>query len=490
MENNTQLDMLICIIPKINPDAPTVGPAVLKSHLLSAGFSCEVMDLNVQLFNEFKKHGDEKYFFEKDKVFKANIDDGETQFDQLYEKYEYVFLEWIKQFIEKNPKFLGMSLLSSYSRAVALNLSILIRKHLPNTKIVWGGAEVSERTARYKDNGWIDHYIAGDGEFTIIELLKGNMNMPGIDGPPVQVEDLNMVEIPNYDDIDWSVYHKLKFDRPVYITGSRGCVKRCTFCNVYEIWPQYKFRSGEHIAKEIITVKEKYDRGTFRFTDSLINGSMKAFRNLLTELSEYRREVNSDFKWVSQWIIRPKNQSPESDYKLMKDAGCEELEIGLESFSQDVRFHLGKKFTNEDMWHCLDMLQQYEIPCTLMMIVGYPTETEEDHQHTLDTVQKLFDLGYATRRTSTDVPLIWFSFSNTLMLDPTQPLWNLVKDELKNYKSELEWDYRDNTLEVRLKRFKEVNELIKNLSGRESTWMFKKSLEKHITATGDTDGIN
>ena len=50
-----QLDIIICVIPKIMPDAPTVGPAVLKAHLQDAGFTCEVIDLNVKLYNEFLK---------------------------------------------------------------------------------------------------------------------------------------------------------------------------------------------------------------------------------------------------------------------------------------------------------------------------------------------------------------------------------------------------------------------------------------------------
>ena len=33
------IDIAICILPKIQPESPTVGPAVLKSHCEAAGFS-------------------------------------------------------------------------------------------------------------------------------------------------------------------------------------------------------------------------------------------------------------------------------------------------------------------------------------------------------------------------------------------------------------------------------------------------------------------
>ena len=60
---------------------------------------------------------------------------------------------------------------------------------------------------------------------------------------------------------------------------------------------------------------------------------MKAFKTLLEGLSEYRKTHNDDFTWVSQWIIRSKRQFPEEWYRMMKEAGCEEVEIGKMVFS-------------------------------------------------------------------------------------------------------------------------------------------------------------
>jgi radical SAM superfamily enzyme YgiQ (UPF0313 family) len=469
------IDMLICIIPKINPDAPTVGPAVLKATLQKAGYSCTVLDLNIDMFREFEKHGDKEYFFENDRVFKQDIDDNDFFRNDLLLKYEYVIDRWMEEFKNINPKYIGMSMLSSYSRAIATTLCLRLRQEMPDTKIVWGGAEVTGRTKRYLDKGMIDYYVWGDGEQAILDLMAGNFTAPGINGSSTQLFSLDNVEIPNYDDINWSRYYKLKFHKPVYVTGSRGCVKRCTFCNVYEIWPKYTYRSGESIAKEIFAVREKYDRQTFRFTDSLINGSMKAFKTLLEGLSEYRTEHNDNFKWVSQWIIRSKKQFPEDWYRMMKEAGCEEVEIGMESFVQKIRYDMKKKFTDEDMWFCLEMLQKYKIPSTLMMIIGWPTETEEDHEETLDTVRKIYDLGWASSKAEDGkTPLIWFSFANTLMLDDTQPVWQEIKDDLDYYNDEIDWSYKGNDLATRNRRFKEVNDLITELTGQSKSWMLQK----------------
>ena len=475
------LDILIAIVPKINPDAPTVGPALLKSHLMDAGFTCDVVDFNVKLFTELKKKGKENYYFKDDYVFvtRTEFPKVHPDFITLANEFEYVFLDWINYIKEKNPKFLGLSLLSYFSVSVAIKIGELMREHLPHIKIIWGGGGIEYGVGIFKEMNLLDHYISGDGEQSIVEFLKGNLSFSGIDSTePNQVPDLNSILLPNYDDINWDEYHSVNmWDKNViYITGSRGCVKRCNYCNVYKIWPDYLFRSGKSIVREIIFVNEKYNRCTIKFTDSLINGSMKAFNELLTELIEYQKTKNdySDnrLRWTSQWIIRAKSLIPENDikhYALIKESGCVGLEIGLESFSQHVRFHMGKKITDVDVWWCLELLNKFEITHGLLMIVGYPTETEEDHQHTLRCVKKIFDLGWDK--------YTLFSFGNTLMLDRSQTLFKQVEDGLEYYHSDIDWKYKDNDLSTRIRRITEVNNLIKKLKNKEDLdWLTEKAL--------------
>ena len=478
------IDLLICVIPKINPDAPTVGPAVLKSHCEAAGFSCEVVDFNIKLYNELKSKNKDNLYFKDDSLFAIEHDapDLTPDFEIFYNEFEYVFLDWIKFIKEKNPRVIGLSLLTIFSLSVATRLGELIRIHLPNLKILWGGAAVEWGIHVFKERNLLDDYIYGDGELSVVEYLKGNMNYKGINSLDVnQVNNLNEIMLPNYDDINWDEYYDMDEDLPVYITGSRGCVKRCTFCNVYEVWPDFRYRSGKNIAKEIISLKERYNRYTFRFTDSLINGSMKAFRELMTELIEYRNtdDNNDSFGWSSQWIIRSKGQSPESDYANMKKSGCVKLEIGLESFSQHVRYDMGKKFTDVDLWWCLEQLNKYKIPHILLMITGYPTETEKDHQITLQSVKKIFEMNW--RHTH-------FSFGNTLMLSKAQPLYKLIKDDLEYFNSNVDWKYKDNDFETRIRRFNEVNSLVRELKNKkELSWMNERALKNLNNAIENKD---
>ena len=243
------LDIAILIIPKIDPYAPTVGPAVLKSHVEAAGYTCKVVDLNIDFYNSLPVDDRHKFYFTTaDNAFLMKYDytyDDESHL--FYKKHKKWFIKTVKRIKKINPKFVGMSLLTKYSRSFAYHLSIEIKNELPDIKIIWGGADARENTKLLLDRGIIDFYVFGDGEFSLVELLNGNVTAPGINTvSPQQVEDLSTVLPPNYDDINWDDYEDVYPDaKTVYITGSRGCVKRCTFCDIHTIWPKYKFRSSK-----------------------------------------------------------------------------------------------------------------------------------------------------------------------------------------------------------------------------------------------------
>lgn len=478
-------DIVICIVPKIDPYAPTVGPAALKAHLKAEGYSCTVLDHNIRLYNylETKQLG-HHYYYEDDAGFASWIDTdfqiGEN-FDQLYDVIKDELDRWIQELKDINPTWIGLSMLSRFSCAVGIKMCQLIREHIPAAKIVIGGAAIRDWNIMWVERGWTDYYIFGDSERAIIELLAGNVTYPGINSAtPVQIENLDELLVPDYSDTDWTDYKADHTVNPVFVTASRGCVKRCDFCDVAAIWPTYKFRSGAHVTNEILELSRLYKRQTIKFTDSLINGSMRAFREILANLAEHNKNLMSgddnEIRWQSQWIMRPKSQSPESDFALIKASGCIELDIGVESFSQHVRYDMGKKFTDEDMWWCFEMLDKYEIPYQMLMIVGYPTETEEDHQHTLRTVKRMDELGYVAKPGVRNRPAGgWFSFGNTLLLSEGLPIWEKYKDKLEYHHNEHDWKFNDNDLATRLRRYIEVNELVNKLTNQEMTWFLEKS---------------
>ena len=171
----------------------------------------------------------------------------------------------------------------------------------------------------------------------------------------------------SFDDYDLTKYNYVN-ELTIPITGSKGCVRKCTFCDIPVLWPKFKFRSGKHIAGEMIHLYNRHGVKKFYMSDSLVNGSLTAFMDFITTLAEHNKNnPTNSIKWVGQYITRPKSNVLNDDYyDLLKSSGGEGLTIGVESGSDRVRQHMKKQFTTADIDYELAQFDRRGIVCVLL----------------------------------------------------------------------------------------------------------------------------
>lgn len=243
-------------------------------------------------------------------------------------------------------------------------------------------------------NNLLDYYVLGEGDKVFDEFLKGNITLgvnhkdSKFENWAPQIDNLDSIILPTYKKINLSWYRSQLADAvpEIAITGSRGCVRSCTFCDVAHVWKKFRFRSAKSIVDEIVKNYHEVKCLNYFFTDSLINGSMKQFTEVMESLIKLQNSF-PDFKklrYSGQFIIRPKQHHPEYVFKLLSESGCDHLEVGIESGSERVRAHMGKKFSNDDIDYHLLMSEKYKIKNHILMFTSYPTETLEDHQETVN----------------------------------------------------------------------------------------------------------
>jgi glutathione peroxidase len=124
-------DLVITSLPGLKKDRPAPGPTYIKAYLEPFGFKVKVVEGH-------------------------KLDDiGAIQ--EEIKKYEY--------------RWLGISVFSYLQIDDALKLS------KPFENVFFGGAGVGM-------NWPTENYIVGQGEYTLVEFLKGNFDFPGINGLP------------------------------------------------------------------------------------------------------------------------------------------------------------------------------------------------------------------------------------------------------------------------------------------------------------------
>jgi hypothetical protein len=388
--------------------APIMAPAVLKSVVVESGLSCVAFDLNAEVVEFVSNH--EKKLEIQDFFYFERVQPGVKPV--LNELFDFM----TKRILESSPKFVALSLLHYQCQAAATWLSFCIKKVNPDIKIIIGGpgivSQLVSKDNTYaetlKSNGLIDHYIHGDGEYTLREILKDNLTYTGIDSLNwTEIKDLDSLPYPNYDDYNFNLYES-KF---VGILGSRGCVRQCTFCDVHEHWQNFRWRNGEMIFEEMLSQNKKYGIQFFKFQDSLINGNVKEYNKLIKLLAEHNTN-NPDNKlhWASYFIFRPKTQMSEEEWAMTGASGAYVLNVGVESLVDKNRYHIKKKFNNEDLEYSLAMAKKYGVKIFFITLVGYVTETEDDH---LETLQWIRDHKHYAMD-----PIYRFSVGGTLAILP------------------------------------------------------------------------
>ena len=141
-----------------------------------------------------------------------------------------------------------------------------------------------------------------EGERSLINYLKIQKAKGLNNSEWEQITDLDAEPYPNYDDYKLQEYKSQK----LLITGSRGCVRHCTFCDIHTHWKKFVWRSGMEIAKEMLHQSKKYGISKFLFTDSLINGSMKAYRDFINVISQ--RNIRTQ-NFLARTIYCTRNQA-------------------------------------------------------------------------------------------------------------------------------------------------------------------------------------
>ena len=373
------MDILFCSAPGTFSDRPILAPAILKACVESAGFSSTAIDLNIEIYNLIQQHPRRvliEDFFKQQHIHPDIVNDIGDLLDYCADRI-----------IRLNPPILGLSLLTQDSQFFTVWLCYHLKTISPDLKIVLGGsgikAFVAETTVNFaellRDKGYINDYINGDGEYSVVEYLRGNLDYPGINSGTWQpIQDLNALPCPDFTDYDFSQY----YEPGIPICDSRGCVRTCEFCDIIEHWKKYQYRTADNIFEEMQYQIKKHNITQFFFYNSLTNGNMKEFQKLLDLMCDYNdKNPTAQISWDGYFIVRNKKQHPEEFWqKIKKSNGY--LQLGIESVVEKVRVDLGKNFTNEDIDYHLDMAKKYSVPLLLLLIVGYPTETFKDFEFT------------------------------------------------------------------------------------------------------------
>jgi radical SAM superfamily enzyme YgiQ (UPF0313 family) len=212
--------------------------------------------------------------------------------------------------------------------------------------------------------------VVGEGESLWPEVLndfeKGSLKPLYVQSPRGQF-DLRNAPMPRFDLLNPDKYNRIT------VQTSRGCPHQCEFCaSSILLTPRYKVKPVEKVIAEIQAIKRIWERPFIEFADDNSFVHRDHFKRLLRELSK------EGLRWFTEADLRVAED--DELLALMRDSGCQQILIGLEtpcSASLDgLELKSNWKLRQRDYYKAaIAKIQSYGITVNRCFILGLDGDT-------------------------------------------------------------------------------------------------------------------
>ncbi|MEK7236578.1 MAG: radical SAM protein [Nitrospirota bacterium] len=317
--------------------------------------------------------------------------------DEAQNPYIKLFRErFVQSIVGDQPDLIGVSITATSQIIPGLTLCRLIKEAAPNIHLTIGGSIFT----RLVDNlrrcpslfDLTDDIIVFEGETALLELvnqLDGKKDFSKVPNliyrqngkitvnQPFYSENINQLPAPNYDGFPLGLYLSPEPVLPVQF--SRGCYyKDCAFCALTLDHQNFRQKEPGRTVEELEWLKQRYGAQRFFFTDECF--ALSPTKRLCQQIIDKKLDI----KWTCE--MRFEKHLTRELLASMRDAGCLKIVFGLESFNQRVMDFMKKGIKQEWVRRIADDCVDLGIAVHCYIIVGFPTEKEEEARETMNFI--------------------------------------------------------------------------------------------------------
>lgn len=292
-----------------------------------------------------------------------------------------------------NPDAVGFTTLGC-SFIFALKVARYLKKQDKDLPILLGGPHATilhkELLEQFDE---FDVVVRNEAEETLLPILDGLRHrqfkdIPGVSwrsgvnvysnqGAPT-INDLDSLPFPAYD-----LYPMEQLDlESVRIDAGRGCPFNCTFCSTASFFGRsYRLKSPQRLVAEMDALNEQYGFTDFKLNHDLFTVNKKKVRAFCETVQDknYTWAVSARVDCVDDLLLQH-----------MWDAGCRGIYFGIETGSRRMQKVSEKHLDLGLVEPCLDVTERLGMRTIVSFITGYPQETQQDQNDTMDVLGACF----------------------------------------------------------------------------------------------------
>ncbi len=329
---------------------------------------------------------------------------------EIYRYYESNPEEGFEAFVENSARNIlarNPSIVSFYCRGDCYISNIRVAEKIkntsPNTTIVFGGPQADlSASETIKNIPWVDYCCSGEGEKTIYPLFSGILkgeDVSSVSGLTYRNADGEVVSNPrpellqNLDELPFIDYtllpEKIKHQakeakKPVNIDVGRGCPYKCAYCSTSKFWQRkFRIKSPERIMKDVLWIEKNFGINKCVFDHDLFTVDK-------SKVYEFCRLIKENSVNV-RWGCSSRADTIDKDLiDAMVDAGLRSMYLGIETGSERMQKLTHKNLNLDKASEIIEYLLKKDVKTTASFIYGFPEETEEDVEQTLQFIYSLY----------------------------------------------------------------------------------------------------
>ncbi|MBM3779319.1 MAG: radical SAM protein [Acidimicrobiia bacterium] len=313
-----------------------------------------------------------------------------------------------------------IDLLAQKPRAVAITTTVYttarpiidivecIRRYDADTTIIVGGPhiynvcsdhDVETRDFLLQEMGADVYVFDSQGELTLSAVVAALRSAkPDLSAVPNLIYDGDGVtftqtrRLPENNpldetNIDWPLFDPDYITPFAWMRTARSCAYNCAFCRYPALGGALVLNDVEVVERQLQFLAGEGLKHLY-FIDDTFNVPLPRFKDLCRMMIRNR----FDFTWTSYFRC---SNADEETFDLIKAAGCVAVFAGIESGDARVLKNMNKKALVQTYRNGLRMLAERDIAAYASFIIGFPGETAESVQHTIDFIQETAPTFYS-----------------------------------------------------------------------------------------------
>ncbi len=376
------------ILPAWSVRTAPLGLAYVATALHGAGHAVDVFELNGDLWRRSEAQRRELWCDWNSMAWEGTRAEFERR---ALPQVEGDLRAFVAELIDGEYGAVGFSVYSTNAFPTRFCCDLIRAEATRPPKLFAGGPfmQVGRLESAFSP-GSLDAVVVGEGEATAVDLLarwQDGRPIEGVEGllvpagqdswaatdprAPVLPDEL---PYPDWDRFEPAAYAA----RELPLMMSRGCVAACAFCCENDLWGRHRRRSARHVFGEMERGARRHGVEMFYLSDSLLNSDHAELEELCDLIAA------SDVAPMWCGYARIDRRLTRDLLDKLRAAGCHSVVFGLESGADAVLRRMRKGFTAAVASRCIRDACAAGVRVDVSMIVGFPGESEEDFQHTLE----------------------------------------------------------------------------------------------------------